>query len=319
MFKMAKTLKAAAALIVLGLLINPVSQAFADDSVQDQVSDNINLGNPDYSNSTGCDNNPSMLFQPAITGYLDSIDLPIRKYGPRVDGFNIDIMPYNEKKKSVDTGTLLASQGVSAENFPDDNQGFVWSSFNLDERPQLIADKKYVIRIFAPYDGHCDGGYQWGMRKWDAPDYLRGKEIIYDNEYSKWVLLDNDFGFKTYMTAHEPEIVIADSPAKPSISFYLGEGQKKLSASDIGRLSKLLANTSSNSTGTCNASQYGSSAKAKQYALELAKSVCGSLKKLKPSVTRALKVTSSEVVGKAARGSKWFAGSYRVDISIATN
>lgn len=303
--------------------ISPAETALAEGPTLDQVSDNIILDNADWGNASGCSNNPLMMFQPGITGYLESIDLPIRSYRGRVDGFNIDIMAYNEATKSVVDGTLLASQSQDVASVGDNTVDFAWTSFKIDERPQLLATKKYVIRLFAGFDGNCNAGFSWASRKWDAPDYERGAQIMFDEDTQAWKFYNSDYGFKTYMTPHEPEVdpevQVDTKSAKPSISFFLAPGQTSLSASDKVRLSKLMSKTSKNSNAVCVAANYGFNSKSEKYSQTLAKNVCGSLKKIKPQIARALKITQSSKFGKSAAGAKWTPGSYRVDIVISKN
>ncbi len=141
-----------------------------------------------------------------------------------------------------------------------------------------------------------------------------------DGSYSEWSYIEvagvKLFGTQTPVVAPVVKPAVKTA-AKPAFSTFLQAGSTKLSSMSLAGLKKALKALPAGARLTCRAYVYAPTTRATAYSMSLAKSFCAQVKSLKPKSVTLLETAKSGQAPRAARGSLWLPGSYRVDLFVS--
>ena len=137
---------------------------------------------------------------------------------------------------------------------------------------------------------------------------------MFDEDINGWKSLGGSFGFETYVRPFVKPV--ASTIFAPKFSVFLKSKVKIPSALEKSAIKKVAKSMASGKTLVCTGYTYGTSSAARAYSLKLAKAVCAIAKASSPRITVVSETKPSSKATKAARGSVWLPGSYRVDLSI---
>jgi hypothetical protein len=316
-----KLVKSSIALISAFSLLLAGFSATAEDVVEPQLDQWSGIASNAEAGYFG-DNIGQRIYQtitPSLTGYLTSIELAVSKKPGTVGNINVDVMLLSRTGVPLE-GNLLASEPVSSEELPDQ---MTWLMVNFSEPAYLVANVPFAIRLVGDNanqmgESESQNGeiyFRWHNIPYLQPHYVGGSEILIDDErLNTWRATGNNYGFETYMRPFiRPSV---SQSINPKVSVFLKSKVKIPNTREKAAIQKVAKNVTSAKMIVCTGYTYGTSAAARAYSLKLAKAMCAVAKAASPRIRVISETKSSATAVRAARGSKWQAGSFRVDLSL---
>ena len=247
---------------------------------------------------------------PSISGYLKSVEIYVSKDNDNVTGnLNVDVIPMSSRGVVLE-GKQLTSERVDASLIFTYGS---WVTVTFSEPASLPAGKPFMIRLVGDnYGQPRENTYRWYSRLAPTAEYLGGQPYV--NQDGTWAAQYYDLLLRTYVEAGVGPVV--ETVVLPKLSIYLKANVKTPSVIDVKALRKVVGNLGAGKTLVCTAYSYGTSKAANAYSLKLAKSVCARAKALKTNIIIEAETLADRVAPKAAKGSVWTSGSYRVDVSL---
>lgn len=295
--------------LVLFSLFSGLSPAGSDDLFP--LDQSTGTGSNEYSSvGDNIEQRSGQTITPSITGYLKSVEIFISKDNENVTGeLSVGVIPMSTRGVVLE-GSQLTAQRIDASLIFTYGS---WITVTFEEPAFLKAGKPFMIRLVGDNYGQSnENTYRWHSRTFLQADYTRGRP--YFNNLEGWTSGDYDFLIRTYVEAGVGPAV--EETLIPKVSVFLKTTVKIPSTLEKIAIIKVAKNLTVGKTLVCTGYTYSTSAAARAYSLKLAKAMCAIAKAAAPRITVVSETKASGKAARAARGSKWQVGSFRVDLSL---